>query len=222
MSYFTYVLAITDKIARHKYEMQYTFFRNVKGFQGMHFVDGTSVWHGPQVIDILWQQASTQQENAMTELGACNFTTPKMKWLGSFFCRAIHEECYWVNSGLCRHFWAIDNEIFLNYKRKYVKALADSNYLRQNHALQKPPDKNGYSDFSYADSLPECKQAAKKVDSVLHCMRRHADNLAEIYYQRIRKAKKYLYCFEFQKGNPLNDCETAWDHVKHYRLAPKE
>lgn len=219
MSFITYVLAFTDHKVDNKWSVQYAFFRDVKGFQGMHFIDGSNVWHGPQVVDILWQQIKHQKADEMKEDGACNYTTPKVEWLGRFFSTAMHAGNYWVSSGLSQSFTGIDNDIFLNYKRRYVIAQANDDYWRNNFASQKSLNKRGYANWEFADKQPECKEASKKVQGILNGMHKHARELAGIFYRRIRKQGKHLYCFEFREGYPLNECESVWGHVEHYRLA---
>lgn len=219
MHLFTYVMAITDHKVENKWNIQYAFFRDVKGFQGMHFVDGDYVWHGPQVIDVLWQQAGKQGADDMTENGACNYTTPKVEWISRFFSASLHERNHWVTSGLYQQFSREDNQIFLNYKRRYEIALANSEYHRHNFVSQRPFDKHGYAAWKFADKQPECVAASKRVQGILNGMHRHAFDLAKIFYGRIRRQGKHLYCFEFRQGEPLFDCETVWDHVKHYHLA---
>ena len=222
MSITNYVLAITDHVPTDKYQMRYAFFKRVKNFDSMHFIDGKDVWHGPQVIDLLWQQVKDQPKDVMREINACNYTTPKQEWIRRFFSAALHTRSYWIDSGLSSLFTHNQNIGFLNLKRMYTIEIAYGEYFRHTVLANHPKDKYGHPQWDYANKDPVYKEADEAVRKVLEDIHKYAGELSEIFYKRLRKSGKHVIALEFQEGHPLHLCKSAFDHIKHYRIGDSE
>ena len=147
-----------------------------------------------------------------------SYNEPKVNWIEQFLTHSILDERHWVSSGLSHYFSKENNEVFLDHRRRYAIARANYEYYRHNFVAQRPFNKQGVDAWEFADKQPQCIAANESVKSIIYDLNEYALKLADLLYSRIRKRRKHVYCFEFQTGKPLSECESIWRYVENYRL----